>query len=207
MPALVILVLSSCAPNNAGKIRVDDPITVGPMGLQFRPSKSVGLNLALWDESGKWGETSEKNYPDGPELLAKSAYQEFNHKFIDLLYYPSDNSGFFVGIGGLYRQGHYTWNEHTSDPGIFAEVEYQEEAWGLGIPVGWTWIYSWGGTFQLNLGPYFYVQTKRKFVKGLDDGEVDVAERDATLKKIYSLHPLQGGKNYKVGAAVVGFSF
>lgn len=202
----VVVSATSCAPTMAGKIRENDPVTLGAWGAQYRPAKNLGLSFVSSSQTNDSLGTKNKSYAHGEDILDKKARREGRDLFYSVLWYPFESSAFFVGGGVMSRRVTTYFNEKTQSGDGEVSVRAEDSGIAMGVPVGFTWIWQSGATFHMDIGPHFYLSKTRRYTSGEDGSGVDESARDETMRWINSQHIYD---NEKVRATnfILGFSF
>lgn len=211
---------SHCAPSRAKAIREDKLVTVGYPGAVFRPNGKIAVGAtfaAMTDHKGGMEDATS-----GPGVLgisSRSAEQrkeisddkrEVKHSLFALhpsvMYFPKDDSAFFIGAGGSYMSSKYKFSEETSGftslAPSYADIEYETKATYIGVPVGWAWIWENGVSLTLDVGPRVRMSRSTTYS---DDGaaaSVDPKKRDQTAKLLDT-----GESRVGLGSLFFGYSF
>jgi len=208
----------ACAPEHAAKVRADKSLTLGAFGAAYRPNGKFGFGATVG--TGTETKTVDPTKSDGDVVVTKKVDADlYNYRNVKtsatginpfVHYYPWETSAFFVGAAASIYTAKYSFHEETSGSTSllpsYTDVDYNQNATYVGVPLGWAWIWESGFSLTLDFGPRTRVAATGHYSKdGTDDG-VDVAKRDLTTKAIDKLGTgiLFGGPT---GNLLVGWSF
>jgi hypothetical protein len=210
-----------CAPQRANALRDDKPLTVGLVGVSYRPNGRIGIGTTYSgsaETNEKMSESSsgasgiisisgkpaekEPAFAERDVTSSYSVFSPFAH------YYPIDTSAFFVGIGASIMSSRSKYNEettgHTALAPEYTEIDVKRNATYLAVPVGWAWIWESGFSLSLDFGPRFRVSSSSSYGNDGSAGSVAVDKRDTTKEYLDNREPVMavGGAN-----TIIGWSF
>ena len=209
---LLLPLASSCAPEKAKSVRQARNLTLGLLGVSYRPTGdfSVGMNGAVGNKTKvelkkKRDDSSESFVPDGDLTFdrdTKKSYQTIN-AFAH--YFPWDSSAFFVGAGLEYDQSKYYFNEQidgsTALNPLLTDIEYGNKAVYATMPFGWEWIWESGFALTLNLDLRHSVSDQTSYAKDGSQQKVAVDSRDAVVQELDRNHW------FGAGLGIIGYAF
>lgn len=207
----------ACAPSRAKAVREDKSLTLGYVGMSYRPTGKISVGTTysgsaettskMTDVSdGMGGLTvssgrNETAYADRDVKTSYSVISPFVH------YYPSDTSAFYIGLGASLYSSRSEFGEETANSTTLApeytDVDYQTKANYIGAPVGWAWIWESGFSFSLDFGPRFRVDQSTSYGNDGSSSDVDAAKRDETKDYLDSRRPVVA----MGGNGIIGWSF
>lgn len=209
-----------CAPQRANAVRDDKPLTVGLVGVSYRPTGKIGLGTTYAgsgetnekmseSSSGAGGIISFNSKPDENETSYKERDVKTSYSVISPFahYYPIDTSAFFVGVGASILSARSKFDEHTTGSTSLApeytEVEYKTNATYVSVPVGWAWIWESGFSLSLDFGPRFRVNASSSYGNDGSAGSVAADKRDASKEYLDNRVPVMAIG----GNSIIGWSF
>jgi hypothetical protein len=192
---------TSCATDDAAKLRAEKPIEVGLLGGMYRPDDNKGFGLAANVEKSIPAPTSffdtDKNEEKDPEIVQATEFNLFYH------HYPWETSAFFVGASAVQRESTFKFDEPRTAGGGDEEIKFTNKSTYVGVPLGWSWIWDNGISLLLDLGPRYKVSEERTFSNDAED-EVSSTSRDDTVNDLEGKYL----PKLSIGAAgLIGYSF
>lgn len=202
-----LLTISGCAPTMAGSIRQEKVVTIGFLGAQYRPDKSISVNAAANAEYDSFGSANSDDL-EKRSLATKNAKRERLSLLLSMHVHPFDSSGFYLGLGAQRRMSKETYMEYAqnyaSEDAPSIAVTHASDKRYVGVPIGWTWIWKSGFTLHLDFGPYFNTGGGRDEFSHAEG--VDTASRDKTLNQIDTYRSSDNAP-FIMGIGYLGWSF
>ena len=214
----LIPAFSSCATDQAAKVRQSRPITLGVWGGAYRPNGNAGfvsdVSGLVSKETSKFNPADDKQNKDASSTTQTATEnQEITtsntHVDVGLHLYPSQRSAFFYGFGAGYerRQTQFTSNTNSStltNP-IRTDILVEDKLALIGPSIGFDWIWQNGISLLFDIGHRFVVSRQRSITDDGTDSDVNKQERDKTLAEADKHN---GSKQLAPSARViVGYSF
>lgn len=193
-----VFLTSSCATDDAAKLREAKPHTIGIFGGAFRPNPSTIVA----------GDINQLTVtPTNYVSFLKSRERNLIASGLLLDFYGAhhlwDTSAFYVGGGVRVAQGEISFDAKNALTGKLTErVRYMRNDVYLTIPIGWYWIWESAFTLGLDFGPNLRIS---KSLKISSDGGVNVdgVDRDKYADEITA----GNGFEFGGGRGIIGFSF
>jgi hypothetical protein len=186
---------SSCATDQAAKVRTDKPVTAGVWGIGYRPNASIGAVANLQGVVSKnttYTHSDEQNKIKlgRAKLSTQTQYKTVTSKHFDLGVhaYPWQKSAFFYGVGVQSKERKTQFdspnNDYTLENRSLSQVDLQDRVIGVGPAVGWDWIWPNGMSVMLDLGPRWEVSKSRSVKDSSNGKSINTLLRDASIKKL-----------------------
>lgn len=218
LTAVSLLAGIGCAPSRARAVRDDKSLTLGYVGVSYRPTGKISVGTSYRGSAetttkmnnGSAGMSSftvssgrnEEAYANRDIKTSYSVISPFVHL------YPSDTSAFYIGLGAsMYSSrsefGEETTADSTTLAPAYTEVDYQTKANYIGAPVGWAWIWESGFSFSLDFGPRFRLNQSTSYGNDGSAAGVDAEKRNETKEYLDSRMPVVA----MGGNGIIGWSF
>lgn len=211
LASVICSLLSSCATDQAAKMRSSRPVTVGAWGAAYRPSAKAGvvsdLNGAVSSTNRSSTLNSEKD--NTTSTTADKSYETSTRSYdVGLHFYPWDKSAFFYGLGASYMNRTMSYSSQTISSSLtdqlYTQVSLNDKIYGAGPSIGWDWICENGFSVFTDLGSRIAVSKKRSY---LDDGATDGVNTQSRDDKQAKIDKEASGSLLLSARMIVGYSF
>lgn len=209
-----------CAPQRANAVRDDKSLTVGLVGVSYRPTGKIGIGTTYAgsgetnekmseSSSGAGGIISFNSKAEEKETAFDSRDVKTSYSVISPFahYYPIDTSAFYVGLGASMLSSRSKFNEETSGSTELApeytEVDFKTNATYVAVPLGWAWIWESGFSLSLDFGPRFRVNASSSYGNDGSSNSVAADKRDASKEYLDNRVPVMAIG----GNSIIGWSF